>query len=55
MYVCMCLLKTTIWSCDDHVIPLQREWEVRAADKVDDLLESFMGIRDTELGEFESS
>lgn len=45
MYVC------TWSSCDGHVIPLQREWEVRAADKVDDLLESFMGIRDTELGE----
>lgn len=36
------------WSCD---FALQREWETKAADKVDDLLESFMGIRDTELGE----
>ena len=31
--------------------PLQKEWETRAAEKVDDLLESFMGIRDMELGE----
>ena len=50
MYVCA--YSKLLWSCDDHVIPLQREWEVRAADKVDDLLESFMGIRDTELGEY---
>ena len=34
-----------------HCSPLQKEWETRAAEKVDDLLESFMGIRDMELGE----
>ena len=27
-------------------------WEVEACNKVDDLLESFMGIRDTELGKY---
>lgn len=31
---------------------LQKEWEIRAADHVDDLLESFMGIRDNELGKY---
>ena len=28
----------------------QRSWEVKAARKADDLLESYMGIRDMELG-----
>ena len=31
--------------------PLQKEWETRPAEKVDNLLESFMGIRDMKLGE----
>lgn len=30
-------------------------WHVKAAAKVDDLLESFMGIRDMELGEWPHS
>ena len=30
---------------------LQTAWETKAAEKVDDLLETFMGIRDLELGE----
>lgn len=30
---------------------LQKSWEVKAAKKADDLLESYMGIRDMELGE----
>ena len=34
---------------------LQRSWEVKAAKKADDLLESFMGIRDMELGELPSN
>jgi len=29
-------------------------WEMEACNKVDDLLESFMGIRDTELGMYVS-
>ncbi len=36
-----------MWMC----FVVQREWETMAAEQVDDLLESFMGIRDTELGE----
>lgn len=31
------------------------EFEEKAVQKVDDLLESYMGIRDTELGEWQHS
>lgn len=38
------------WSCCSCVQPT--EFEEKAVKKVDDLLESYMGIRDTELGEY---
>ena len=30
---------------------IQRDWETKAAQRVDDNLENFLGIRDMELGE----
>ena len=35
-----------------HCLPFQSEsaWQVKAAENIDNLLESFMGIRDLELG-----
>ena len=33
------------------VFHTQRDWETKAAESVDDILENFLGIRDLELGE----
>ena len=41
--------------CELHHSLLQTVWETKAADRVDDLLESFIGIRDLELGKHSST
>ena len=42
---------TIIFTLMDNILPLKAPvWEVAAGKRIDDLLESFIGIRDQDLG-----